>query len=59
MVLCYPDEIYSDKYRCNVRYFIKKTNDLWVNVIVIDHIVKTAYLISCRTHERFREKKWL
>jgi hypothetical protein len=43
----------------NVRYFLKKINELYVNIIIADDRVKTAYLISPKTYHRLRERKWV
>jgi hypothetical protein len=45
-----PDEIYMDLF--NVKYFLKKINELYINVIISDDRVKTAYLISPKTYYR-------
>jgi len=58
-VLWKPDEIYLDKYRSNVKYYLKRINDLWINIILIGNIVKTAYLISSKSYKRYRDKRWL
>lgn len=42
-VLEEPDEVYVDVY--DSKYFLKKTDDLRLNVIVAEETVKTAYLI--------------
>lgn len=56
-VLEEPDEVYADAY--GSKYFLKKLNDLYLNVIVSEEIVKTAYLISPRTYSKMSRKKWL
>lgn len=52
-----PDEVYIDIY--NARYFLKRTNDLYINVIVGGGTVRTTYLISTDTYARMRRIKWL
>lgn len=42
-----PNEAYVDVY--DSKYFLKKLNDLYLNVIVSKETVKTAYLISSKT----------
>ena len=42
-VLEESNEVYADVY--GSKYFLKKLNDLYLNVIVSEEIVKTAYLI--------------
>ena len=56
-VLEEPDEVYVDVY--DFRYFLKKTDDLRLSVIVGEETVKTAYLISQKTYFRMRKKRWL
>jgi len=52
-----PDDVYVDA--CDFKYFLKKMDDLHLNVIVGEGTVKTAYLISQKTHFRMRKKRWL
>lgn len=52
-----PNEVYVDVY--DSRYFLKKLDDLCLNVIVGEETVKTAYLISLKTYSRMRRKRWL
>jgi hypothetical protein len=56
-VLESPDEVYSDEY--GVKYFLKRINDHWINVVVAEDTVKTAYIIGSRTYRRLRRRKWL
>lgn len=56
-VLEEPNEVYADVY--GSKYFLKKLNDLYLNLIVSEEIVKTAYLISPRTYFKMRRKRWL
>jgi hypothetical protein len=51
-----PDEVYVDLF--NVKYFLKKINELYINVVVVNDTVKTAYLISSKTYHRSRERRW-
>jgi hypothetical protein len=51
-----PDEVYVDLF--NVKYFLKKINELYINVVVVNDTVKTAYLISSKTYHRLRERRW-
>lgn len=51
-----PDEVHVDAY--GVRYFLKRINDKWINVIVTGDSVKTAYIIGLRTYLRLRERRW-
>jgi len=52
-----PNEAYVDVY--DSRYFIKRLNDLYLNVVVSEETVRTAYLISPKTYSRMRRKRWL
>ncbi len=56
-ILRLPSEVYLDAL--NVKYFLRKINDLYLNVIVKEKIVRTSYLISQKTYERLGRKKWL
>ena len=51
-----PDEVHVDAY--GVRYFLKRINDKWINIIVTGDSVKTAYIIGLRTYLRLRERRW-
>lgn len=53
-----PDEVRLDARSPDVRYFLKKVNDLWLMVVVLEDEVKTAYLISPKTYKRFSSKRW-
>ena len=56
-VLGKPSEAYVDSL--GSRYFLKKMRNLYLNVVVDEGIVRTAYLISSKTHSRMRRRKWL
>ena len=56
-VLEKPHEAYIDSF--GSRYFLKKLNDLYLNVVVDEGIVRTAYLISSKAHSRMRRRRWL
>ena len=57
-VLQDPDEIHEDKYKNYVKYYLKKINALWINVVLVYNTVKTAYLISPKSYRKFKEKRW-
>lgn len=57
-ILKNPDEVHIDRFRSNVRYYLKKIDDLWVNVVLVGNVAKTAYLISHKSYRRFKEKRW-
>ncbi|MEM2972477.1 MAG: hypothetical protein QW270_08705 [Candidatus Bathyarchaeia archaeon] len=52
-----PNEAYTDAYQS--KYFLKKLNNLYLNVVVSEGTVKTAYLISWKTYSKMRKKRWL
>ena len=52
-----PNEVYADAYQS--KYFLKKLDNLHLNVVVSEGIVKTAYLISGKTYSKMRKKRWL
>ena len=52
-----PNEVYVDAH--NARYFLRKMEELYLNVIVRGDIVKTAYLMGERTHRRMEKTRWL
>lgn len=56
-VLEKPHEVYIDVY--GSRYFLKRLNKLYLNAVVNEETVRTAYLISSKTHSRMRRKRWL
>ncbi|MEM3078146.1 MAG: hypothetical protein QXR38_01460 [Nitrososphaerales archaeon] len=52
-----PDEAYVNEF--DVKYFLKKVDELYINVVIIGDVMKTAYLISPKTHYRLRKKRWV
>jgi len=56
-VLEKPHEAYVDAY--GSIYFLKRLNKLYLNVVVGEKTVKTAYLIDSKTYSRMRRKRWL
>jgi len=58
-ILEQPDEVYIDRYRSNVKYYLKKLDKHWINVVVANTTVKTAYLINRESYKRLSEKRWL
>ena len=53
-----PDEIYYDIERDDVRYFLRKINDKFLCIITIATKIATAYLISERKYEKYKERRW-
>ena len=58
-VLEKPDEAYVDS--SGSKYFLKRSSHvgIFLNIIVDEGVVRTAYLISSKTHSRMRRRKWL
>lgn len=52
-------EVHQDIHNFNVRYYLKKLNDLWLNVIVQGNEVKTAYVISTKSYNKFKARRWI
>lgn len=51
------DEVYVDAF--GVEYYVKRVDELYAAVIVVDGMVKTAYLLSGRTRNRMRGRRWI
>ena len=45
--------MHIDAYNPSIKYFLKKVDDLWLIIVALENDVKTAYLISSKTYERF------
>jgi len=43
----------------NAIYYVKKINELYVNIIIYGNVVKTAYLLSHKTYNKMKRKKWI
>jgi hypothetical protein len=58
-VLEKPDEAYVES--SGSKYLLKQTSQvgIYLNIIVDEGVVRTAYLISSKTHSRMRRRKWL
>ena len=52
-----PNEVYVDVYKS--RYFLKRLNDFYLNVVVSGQSARTAYLIGRKTYSKMRRKRWL
>ncbi len=52
-----PSEAYADRH--GVKYFLKKIDEHWINVVVAKDAVKTAYIIGLRTYRKLRGRRWL
>jgi len=53
----HADETYTDIF--NATYYVKKINELYVNIIIYGNVVKTAYLLSHKTYNKMKRKKWI
>ena len=53
----HADDIYTDVF--TARYYVKKINELHVNIIIYGNVVKTAYLLSHKTYNKMKRKKWV
>ena len=53
-ILAQPDEIYCDRVRVDVRYFIRKLDSKFLCVVVVGVEVVTAYLISLDKHVKYK-----
>ncbi len=53
-----PSEVYQDVHNPDVRYYLKRLGDLWLNVVVRGNEVKTAYLIGAKSYKRFKTRRW-
>jgi hypothetical protein len=47
-VLSRPDEVYGDKVRSDVKYFLRRLNDKFLCIVVVNDEVVTAYLINLK-----------
>lgn len=52
-----PKEVFLDTL--GSKHFILDVDELYLNVVVIEHSVKTAYLMGKRTYARMRKARWL
>ena len=52
-----PTEVYTDDSGAD--YFLRSVGLYYLNVIVVNETVRTAYLISTRTHLKMKKKRWL
>jgi hypothetical protein len=58
-VVTSPDEVYVDAKDSNALYYIITLNDLRIVVVVKGGKVKTCYLLSWVSYQRFRRRRWL
>jgi len=57
-ILAQPDEIYCDRVRVDVRYFIRKLDSKFLCVVVVGEEVVTAYLISLDKYVKYKVGRW-
>jgi hypothetical protein len=51
--------VHIDAYNPSIKYFLRKVDGLWLIIVAFENEVKTAYLISSKTYERFVARRWL
>jgi hypothetical protein len=52
-VLSRPDEVYGDKVRSDVKYFLRRLNDKFLCIVVVNDEVVTAYLINLEKYVKY------
>ena len=58
-ILSRPDEVYRDKVRSNVKYFLRKLNNKFLCIVVVGNEVVTAYLINSEKYVKYRIRRWI
>ncbi|MGC8933289.1 MAG: hypothetical protein ACP5LQ_08385 [Candidatus Methanodesulfokora sp.] len=58
LIMQNPDEVHVDISRSDVKYYLKKLDDVWAMVILVGGDVKTAYLIGLKSYKRFEGRRW-
>jgi hypothetical protein len=58
-VLETPDEVYRDRVRVDVEYYLKKIDKYYLCVVVVADEAVTAYLISQEKYYKYRVRRWL
>jgi len=58
-VLSRPDEVYGDKVRSDVKYFLRRLNDKFLCIVVVNDEVVTAYLINLEKYVKYRIRRWI
>jgi hypothetical protein len=57
-VLSQPDEVYEDRARGDVKYFLRRLDDKFICVVVVSDEVVTAYLINLEKYVKYRVRRW-
>ena len=55
-VLINPSEVYIDDK--GSIYYLLRINDLYLNVVVAENVVRTAYLLGMDSYYRMRYRRW-
>jgi len=58
-VLSRPDEVYRDKVRSDVKYFLRIINNRFLCIVVVGDEVLTAYLINSEKYVKYRIRRWI
>jgi len=58
-VLETPDEVYRDRVRVDVEYYLKKIGKYYLCIVVVADEAITAYFISQEKYYKYRVKRWL
>jgi hypothetical protein len=58
-VLSRPDEVYRDKVRSDVKYFLRRLNNKFLCIVVVGNEVVTAYLINSEKYVKYRIRRWI
>jgi hypothetical protein len=54
-----PTEVYRDRFRDNVKYYLMKLNSYYLCIVVVRNIVVTAYLINREKYEKYKVRRWV
>ena len=54
-----PSEVHQDIHNPSVRYYLRRLNDLWLNMAIQGNEVKTAYIISTKSYNKFKTRRWM
>jgi hypothetical protein len=49
-----PDEVYRDKVRSDVKYFLRRLSNKFLCIVVVGDEVATAYLINFGKYVKYR-----
>jgi len=54
-----PDEVYRDRVRVDVEYYLKKIDKYYLCVVVVADEAIMAYYISHEKYYKYQVKRWL